>query len=375
VVKEKLKSMHIIAGARPNFVKIGPLCAELDKYKNQYKYLVVHTGQHYDKLMSDAFFKDLDIPEPAVNLCVGSGTHAVQTANIMLKYEEYVLTNSFPSAIIVVGDVNSTLACALVGVKLKIPIIHLESGLRSFDNTMPEEINRKIVDAISDVLLAPSEMAASNLIKENIPSKKISIVGNIMIDSLRNYFNVFSNMSLYKDMGLTSKEYIVLTTHRPSNVDNQHNLTTIVDSALTLSESYTILFFLHPRTLVQLKQFNLYEKLEQYSNIILCNPLGYLEFMNIVYNANSIITDSGGVQEETSYLNIPCVTIRENTEWTDTLTMGTNRLVHLSKQSIIDSVKLQTFSQNYSSNPLCDGNVSKRCVEIINQWFNQHYEI
>jgi UDP-N-acetylglucosamine 2-epimerase (non-hydrolysing) len=287
---------------------------------------VVHTGQHYDANMSDAFFRDLRLPAPAHHLEVGSGSHAEQTGRTMIAYEAVCLRER-PDVIIVVGDVNATAACAMVGAKLWIPVIHLEAGLRSRDRRMPEEINRLVTDAIADYLWTPSPDADANLIAEGIPASRIDCIGNIMIDSFEMLRDRIESADTRGKLGLDGSPYAVVTLHRPSNVDQRETLTVLVEALTRMSHDLRVLFAIHPRTRRKLEEFGLLAQVLSNPQIVSTEPLGYIEFMNVVSRCTIAVTDSGGVQEETTYLGIPCATLRENTERPVTVTEGSNRLV------------------------------------------------
>jgi UDP-N-acetylglucosamine 2-epimerase (non-hydrolysing) len=286
----------------------------------------VHTGQHYDANMSDAFFKDLKMPDPHVHLNVGSGSHAEQTGGVMIAYEKVALAEK-PDWIVVVGDVNSTAACAMVGAKLWINVVHLEAGLRSGDRRMPEEINRLVTDAIADLLWTPSHDADANLLAEGVPASRIECIGNIMIDSYEMMRPSIAADGTRASLGFGKRPYAVVTLHRPSNVDEAGPLGLLVDQLLAVSKDVDLVFPVHPRTRKKLQEFGLMAKLEASGSIRLLEPLGYVPFMGLVTGACAAITDSGGVQEETTYLGIPCLTLRENTERPVTVTEGSNRLV------------------------------------------------
>jgi UDP-N-acetylglucosamine 2-epimerase (non-hydrolysing) len=320
-----MKNIHLIAAARPNFMKIAPLYHTL-KREEWCRTSIVHTGQHYDFNMSDAFFRDLRLPNPDFHLEVGSGTHAEQTGNVMIQYEKVALTQK-PDWIIVVGDVNSTAACAIVGAKLGIPVVHLEAGLRSRDRRMPEEINRLVTDAIADVLWTPSPDADENLVAEGVARERIDFIGNIMIDSYEMMRETIAADSTAADLGFAGRGFGAVTLHRPSNVDTPEVLGALVSVLLELSESLPLVFTVHPRTRKRLRDFALEARLLAAPRINVIDPLGYVQFMNLVSNSAAVITDSGGVQEETTYLGIPCFTLRENTERPITTTIGSNQLV------------------------------------------------
>jgi UDP-N-acetylglucosamine 2-epimerase (non-hydrolysing) len=319
------KTVHLIAAARPNFMKVAPLYHALAT-ESWCAPRIVHTGQHYDANMSDAFFRDLRLPEPAYHLEIGSGTHAEQTGRTMIAYEAACAAER-PDAIVVVGDVNATAACALVGAKLWIPVVHLEAGLRSRDRRMPEEINRLVTDAIADLLWTPSPDADANLIAEGVPREKIDCIGNIMIDSFEMLRSRIEADGTRKRLKLEGSPYAVVTLHRPSNVDARDKLAELAAALVALSRELPVVFAIHPRTRKRLEDFGLLGTLTAAPAVLITEPLSYVEFMNLVIRSTIAITDSGGVQEETTYLGIPCATLRENTERPITLTQGTNRLM------------------------------------------------
>lgn len=359
----KNSKIHLIVAARPNFMKIAPLYHALKK-TDWAAPVIVHTGQHYDVKMSDAFFKDLMLPEPHLHLDVGSGTHAQQTGLVMIAYEK-ILMQERPDLVIVVGDVNSTAAATLAAVKLKIKTAHLEAGLRSFDRTMPEEINRIVTDAIADILWTPSKDGDENLLHEGIAPERIECVGNIMIDSLEMMRPAIERENTLERIGLTPLNYGVVTIHRPSNVDDSNTLETIIEALVKLSEQLVLIFPIHPRTHKNLTQLQLIPYLKKAQNIILLNPLGYVEFMNLVFSAKVIITDSGGIQEETTYLGIPCLTLRPNTERPITITHGTNRLCTPYELQTQVTRIIQTQPVNSTKLPLWDGYTADRVVASI----------
>lgn len=317
--------VHLIAAARPNFMKVAPLYHALAA-QDWCAPHIVHTGQHYDANMSDAFFRDLQLPEPSHHLEVGSGTHAEQTGRTMIAYEA-VCQRDRPAAIVVVGDVNATAACALVGAKLWIPVVHLEAGLRSRDRRMPEEINRLVTDAIADLLWTPSPDADANLTAEGIAPERIERIGNIMIDSFEMLRERVERADTVRRFDLEGVPFAVVTLHRPSNVDDAAKLAELVTMLEEVAAQMQIVFAVHPRTRKRLQEFALEGRIVGNPRIRATEPLGYVEFMNLVQRCAVAITDSGGVQEETTYLGIPCVTLRENTERPVTLTVGTNRLL------------------------------------------------
>jgi len=415
------KKWLLVVGARPNFMKVAPLIRAIDKRNSScpsslvtIHYVLVHTGQHYDFNMSDAFFRDLRLPNPDLHLGVGSGNHGEQTGKVLIEFEK-VLLKEQPDLVIVVGDVNSTLSCALAAVKLYIPVAHVEAGLRSFDRKMPEEINRLLTDAISDYLFTPSPEGDENLAKEGIPSEKIFLVGDIMVDSLLFHLdqakqtNILVRLALKSDKSaypLTSDlrpptsdfcspnsrleapgsmlPYALMTLHRPANVDDRQSLERIIRGLLEVSAHFPILFPVHPRTAKQVKAFGMEASFQFHSSpdinpedyfdggslkrkIHCFDPLGYLDFLNLMAHAKVVLTDSGGIQEETTVLNIPCITLRDTTERPITLTEGTNVLVHNDPEKIVAEVKkvlggLRRVSQCPS---LWDGHTAERIVAVL----------
>ena len=355
--------IHLIAAARPNFMKIAPLYHELNKRKG-FEPLIIHTGQHYDLNMSDIFFENFKLPAPHIHLGVGSGTHAFQTGNVMIAYEKIILDEK-PDLVIVVGDVNSTVAATMAAAKLGVKTAHLEAGLRSFDRTMPEEINRILTDSIADILWTPSLDGNENLKKEGVPEERIKFVGNIMIDSLELTRDKIENISLYKNFNCSKGHYGLVTLHRPSNVDNPAILEKLCTKLSDISKKIPLIFPVHPRTAAKLKKYNLNKIIEDAESIHWINPLGYIEFMNLVFNSQFIITDSGGIQEETTYLGIPCLTLRSNTERPVTITLGTNRLCTPEEiPDMTDSIISGHFPKG-SIPELWDGNTAERVVDSI----------
>jgi len=351
------QAMHIlhVVGARPNFMKAAPVMCALQKWPET-RQTLVHTGQHYDKNLSDVFFSQLAIPAPDVNLEVGSGSHAWQTAEVMTRLEP-VLREKKPDAVVVYGDVNSTVAAALVGSKLLIPVAHVEAGLRSFDRTMPEEINRMVTDHLADMLFTPSEDGDINLQREGIPPEKIYRVGNVMIDSLVRLLPAAMQCS---KNGLPGR-YALVTLHRPSNVDDSARLQSILKSVLEMNEQLEVVFPVHPRTRQRIEEFGInIEKLR------LLEPLPYIEFLSLQRHAVVVVTDSGGIQEETTYLGVPCLTLRSNTERPVTVTMGTNILVGDPKLLIPELSKiLEGKGKKGTLPPLWDGHAAKRIAEVM----------
>jgi UDP-N-acetylglucosamine 2-epimerase (non-hydrolysing) len=364
--------MHItlIAGARPNFMKVSPIIQEIIRLKQQgvnIGYRLVHTGQHFDRTMSQTFFQDLNIPEPDINLNAGGGTQAEQTAAIMLAFEKYLKKNP-TDVVIVVGDVNSTMACAITAKKEQIPLAHVEGGIRSFDNTMPEEINRKVTDSITDYFFTTSETANDNLLKEGVPLSQIFFVGNVMIDTLLQNLHKLRKPVFYDEMQLKEKEYFVLTLHRPNNVDDQGKLENLLTQISLSACNSKIIFPVHPRTSSVLKSFS-----GNWNNIILVEPMGYLEFMYLVKNSMAVITDSGGITEETTVLHIPCMTLRDNTERPETCEFGTNELLGAKPDNIQEALS-RVLHNNWKKGkipPLWDGNASHRIISHLMNIFEK----
>lgn len=356
--------MMLVAGARPNFMKVAPIWHAAQR-RNDIDTILVHTGQHYDPNMSDVFFTELGLPRPDEFLGVGSGTHAEQTAKVMLAFEP-VLHKHQPDVVVVVGDVNSTLACALVAVKLGIRVAHVEAGLRSEDRSMPEEINRVATDAISDYLFTSSRDADANLLREGIPAERIFFVGNVMVDTLLAHREqAIQKSTILNRLGMGEGEYAVMTLHRPSNVDNEDALQRMVEIILLTQQRLPVVFPLHPRTRTRLG-----ERVERLTNagVTLTEPLGYLDFLRLMCSARVVLTDSGGIQEETTVLGIPCLTLRENTERPVTLTQGTNHLVGTKPEhviSVLDQVLSQEASERYTVPEGWDGYAAQRIVEIL----------
>ncbi len=350
-----MKKILIVAGARPNFMKISPILRELKNHKQSFEYKLVHTGQHYDFEMSEIFFNELEIPKPHYFLNVGSDTHAKQTANIMIKIED-VLNDYNPDFVVVVGDVNSTLAVSITAKKMLFKVVHVESGLRSFDNIMPEEINRIITDRISDILFVSEKSGIENLKREGIDDNKIHFVGNIMIDTLLYQLNKLNKNK-------NKENYGVITLHRPSNVDNKENLKKIIRILNKVSEKIKLYFPIHPRTKKNMDKF----KISISDNIILSQPLGYMDFLNLWSKSKFVITDSGGIQEETTALKIPCFTLRESTERPITIEIGSNTLIKNDYDLLIKGID-DVLNNKYKESDipeLWDGNTAKRIIEVL----------
>jgi UDP-N-acetylglucosamine 2-epimerase (non-hydrolysing) len=360
-----LKVINVV-GARPNFMKVAPIVEAMRRRPAEFTPLIVHTGQHHDARMSDAFFRDLELPEPDVHLGVGSGTHAEQTAATLQRFEPVVLREQ-PDWVLVVGDVNSTLACALCCAKLGVKVAHVEAGLRSRDRTMPEEINRLLTDQISQLLLTPSPDAGENLLAENIPPGRIRFVGNVMIDSLYAQMERAGRSRIREELGLRrGTDYAVVTMHRPSNVDALEPLRRVFSALERISERLPIVFPLHPRTQRRLEEFGLFERVAALApRLRLIDPLGYLDFLRLFSGARLVLTDSGGVQEETTALNIPCLTLRDNTERPITITHGTNRLVGTNVEAITNAAFDALDHTRESLPPLWDGQAADRILNAL----------
>ena len=357
-----------VVGARPNFMKVAPIVDEMKRRAKDFSPFIVHTGQHYDAQMSDAFFTDLGLPEPDVYLGVGSGSHAIQTAAVMQSFEPVVLEHK-PDWVLVVGDVNSTVACALVCSKLGIKVAHVEAGLRSRDRSMPEEINRLLTDQIADLLLTPSQDADENLRSEGIPDSRIRFVGNVMIDSLLGQLERAKSSKVREELGLAGTAYSVLTLHRPSNVDDRDAFGRILDALEEISGKLPIIFPVHPRTRASIAEFGFADRVERAKNLRLVNPLGYLDFLRLYSGAQLVLTDSGGIQEETTALGIPCLTLRENTERPITIEMGTNQLVGTDTKRIVEaalhSLDSPANTQPPRIPPLWDGHTAVRICDAL----------
>ncbi len=354
-----------VVGARPNFMKVAPIHRVFSRMSSV-EHLIVHTGQHYDENMSKVFFDDLELPKPDVYLGVGSGTHAEQTARIMVEFEK-VLLKEKPDLVIVVGDVNSTVACSLTASKLLIPVAHVEAGLRSFDRTMPEEINRMVTDILSDYLFVTEESGVINLKREGVDDKKIFLVGDVMIDSLVIYREKAKSSQIKSALGVLPGEYTLVTLHRPSNVDGIESLGTILRIFKGIENLGSIIFPIHPRTKKRIEEYGLSSEFLRVKNLALVEPLGYLDFLNLMIDAKIVLTDSGGIQEETTYLNVPCITLRENTERPVTLKLGTNVLAGLAAERVV-ALTADCYAGKWkkSSVPeLWDGKAAERIATVL----------
>jgi len=361
-----------VCGARPNFMKVAPLMKAFNE-SGKFHTLLVHTGQHYDEKMSKLFFEELEIPKPDVNLEVGSGSHAVQTAEIMKRFEPVVLEFK-PDYVLVVGDVNSTIACGLVAVKLGVKLIHVEAGLRSFDKTMPEEINRLLTDSISDLLFVTEQSGVDNLRNEGVNPDKVHFVGNVMIDTLLLNKGKAGKSDILERLKLEKKKYAVITLHRPSNVDDIANLEKIISAFEVIGQDLKLVFPIHPRTRKNIEGTDLGKRVEVMENLILLDPVGCLDFLKLMSDSALVITDSGGIQEETTILQIPCMTLRENTERPITLTEGTNRLVHIDTDDILrnyNEIKSANFKAEGKIPKFWDGKVAERIITTISNNFQE----
>ena len=356
-----------IVGARPNLMKIAPLM-EAYRAVEEIKPLLVHTGQHYDANMSDLFFRQLGIPKPDLNLGVGSASHAVQTAEIMKAFEPIVLEHR-PDWVVVVGDVNSTIACGLVAVKLDVRLAHVEAGLRSFDRDMPEEINRILTDSISDLLFCTEQSGVEHLRTEGVAEEKIHLVGNVMIDTLSRHRERAEASRILEELNLEERGFGVLTLHRPSNVDQPEVLGRILDALEVVQRDLPLIFPAHPRTRAKLESFGLGNRLESMSGLRIIDPIGYLDFLKLMASARIVLTDSGGIQEETTILQVPCLTLRENTERPITVDMGSNQLVGTDTQRILDAYRSAMSAGGSPGQipPLWDGHAAERIVEILRE--------
>ena len=360
--------IDIIAGARPNFMKVAALFAIAEDFP-QITLRLIHTGQHYDENMSDVFFQELDLPKPLYHLGVGSGGHTAQTSKIMIEYDAWIRANP-PDWVVVVGDVNSTLACTLVATKHLIPVAHVEAGLRSFDRKMPEEINRVITDSVSSLLFVTESSGVINLAREGHDTSKIHLVGHVMIDTLLRQYNIAENLKYYEKFGLQKNKYAFLTLHRPANVDHKQQFLDILEQIEWVSSQIPILFAIHPRTQQRLHSFDLENQLKNIANIHVTNPLSYRESLSIMGSARIVLTDSGGIQEETSALNVPCFTLRDSTERPITISEGTNTLVNYDWELFrnhISSLLTSDQSEQKKQIPYWDGKAGQRILKIISQ--------
>lgn len=358
--------LTIIAGARPNFMKIAPVIHAIEKFNGNGKrmeYRLIHTGQHYDKNMSETFFKELNIPKPDVNLGVGGGTQAEQTAGIMIAFEKELMEHP-ADLVIVVGDVTSTMACSIVAKKLNTKVAHIEAGIRSWDLTMPEEINRMVTDCLADYYFTTTELAGQNLKDAGAKNKQIFFVGNVMIDTLLANINRLVKPAIFDTLSLKEKEYIMLTLHRPANVDEADQLKALMNEIVAHVHGLPVIFPIHPRTAKIFSELNI-----KADNLFIVDPMGYLEFNYMVKHAKAVITDSGGITEETTVMGIPCITLRDNTERPETCTIGTNELIGTNPTAIKPMLD-KLFAGNWKKGgipELWDGKAAERIVHVVSK--------
>lgn len=356
-----------VVGARPDFIKIAPLMAEYNRRQGVEAFLV-HTGQHYDEAMSRLFFSELGIPQPDINLEVGSGSHAAQTAEIMTRFEP-VLLSTEPDVVVVVGDVNSTFACGLVAAKLGIRLAHVEAGLRSFDRSMPEEVNRVLTDAISDLLFCTEESGIENLLNEGIPKDKVHFVGNVMIDTLLNNRAKAQESAVLNRLGVNDGRYALLTLHRPANVDDPQTFGSILDAIGVILKDMPVVFPVHPRTRMNLNSGSVGVRVGQMAGLRLTEPLGYLDFLRLMRSASVVLTDSSGIQDETAILKVPCLTLRDGTERPVTVTCGSNRIAGRDRRRILAAYRdaISPNGHGFQTPPLWDGRAARRIVDVLIQ--------
>lgn len=355
--------LDLIAGTRPNFVKIAAIIHAIDNYEQNFTYRFIHTGQHYDDSLSGNIFKDLKLPAPHFNLEVGSGSQAEQTAAIISAYEKLLLKEK-TDVCLVVGDVTSSMACAITAKKLGVKIAHVEAGLRSYDWTMPEEVNRVLIDSIADYFFTTTPEASKNLITSGKKKKNIFFVGNTMIDTLLRFQPKFKAPEIWRELNLKPQQYLLLTLHRPGNVDQEKQLENTINTVLENSRNMPVMFPVHPRTATIIKNLSF-----KSDNLFLINPLGYLEFNYLVKNAKAVLTDSGGITEETTVLDIPCLTLRDNTERPETINLGTNQIVGTKPEAIVKSLKL-LFDGSWKKGSipeLWDGKTGERIVRVLSR--------
>ena len=370
-----MKKIISVVGARPNFMKMAPIHKQILKHKSKVTHKIVHTGQHYDKKMSDIFIEELDLPNPHIHLSIGSRSHAEQIAMIMTEFEKVILKEK-PDLVLVYGDINSTAAAILVCSKMQtksgrpIPVAHIESGLRSFDRTMPEEINRMVTDVLADYLFVTEPSGVENLKREGVNNNKVFFTGNTMIDSIEFYLEKAKRSGVLKELCISKKNYTLVTLHRPSNVDSKENLNKIISIFKNINKTdptLDIVFPVHPRTIKMLEKFGLKDIFYSIKNLIITEPFGYLDFLNLIQNAKFILTDSGGIQEETTYLKVPCITLRENTERPVTSEIGSNVICGLDEKKILKYIK-EVESGKFKKGripKLWDGKAAERIVKVL----------
>ena len=361
-----------VVGARPNFMKVAPLHRAFQARGDDFESLIVHTGQHYDEQMSDVFFEQLELPRPDRYLGVGSASHAQQTARVMTAFEE-VVEEEKPDLVLVVGDVNSTLACSLVATKMHVPVAHVEAGLRSGDRSMPEEINRLVTDTVADLLFVTEKEGVENLRSEGVPASKIFFVGNVMIDSLVFFREKASETTIIEDLGLASSRFAVMTMHRPSNVDNEESLKSLLSTIEHITDTVPLVFPMHPRTKNRFEEFGLADSLQEVDDLLVTEPLGYLEFLRLMEESSVVVTDSGGIQEETTFLQVPCLTLRDSTERPITITEGTNKLLPLEPDRVGHRVKRIMDGDEPSGQvpDRWDGEAAERIAEHIEVYLTE----
>ena len=366
----KRSRIYLVAGARPNFMKIAPLWHVFKRRAKVFEVKIIHTGQHYDYEMSEVFFKNLGLGKPDFFLEAGPGTHGYQTAQVLMRFEQLVMRHR-PEMVIVVGDVNSTLAAALASVKLAIPVAHVEAGLRSFDMDMPEEINRILTDRISDLLFVSEPSGLVNLDTEGIDKKRVHLIGNLMIDSVKHNLEKIRANDTTKKMGLKGEKFGLVTIHRPKNVDTEPALRKVLTVLREAASRSKLVFPAHPRTCKSIKTFGLEGQFKSIENLRIIEPIGYLDFMNLLVNCSCVLTDSGGIQEETTWLGIPCITLRENTERPLTVEEGTNRVTGLELSAVISALEeVRNFeASGYQPPELWDGNAAERVVGVVGDFF------
>lgn len=359
-----MKKIISVVGARPNFMKVAPIHKAFKKHHDKITHLICHTGQHYDEKMSKVFFEDLELPQPDFYLGVGSGSHAEQTANVMIEFEKILIKES-PDLVLVVGDVNSTIACSLTAKKLHIKVVHVEAGLRSFDMEMPEEINRILTDRISDYLFVTEKSGLENLKNEGVDVSKIFFVGNVMIDSLVYYQPKINQSNILEHFNLSPFNFCLVTLHRPSNVDTKASLEKLVKFLNIIAKERKVVFPIHPRTKNNLEKHSLIETLN--NSIILSEPIGYIDFQALIKNAELIVTDSGGIQEESTYLGVQCITLRTSTERPSTVDIGTNQLIGIDlEKAEVACLNVLAGNKKAGTIPeLWDGKAAKRIAEIL----------
>jgi UDP-N-acetylglucosamine 2-epimerase (non-hydrolysing) len=368
-------SVFLVGGTRPNFMKVAAVYRAMAA-RPKFSVTLIHTGQHYDQRLSDIFFRDLDLPQPDIRLEVGSESHGVQTARILERFEKTVVEGE-PDLVIVVGDVNSTIACALAAVKIVYPsgrrpkVAHVEAGLRSFDRTMPEEINRVLTDSISDFLFTTEESAGINLAREGVPADRVFFVGNVMIDTLLEQAQRAVALRTWEAFGVKDHGYAVLTLHRPSNVDDPRTLTNLIETLREVGRQIPVIFPAHPRTILRLRDLQLEAAISQNGGLRFTPPMGYIEFLSLMSHARVVLTDSGGIQEETTILGIPCLTLRENTERPVTITHGSNTLVGTNSQRILEAVtRILAGEVKLATAPdLWDGKAAQRIAQVLERYF------